>query len=188
MKKDITRSLKLTGKVFLISIACFVLYILLTVVLDINPNSILVLYNPFISGFLHVSLDHFFYNLLGFFIFMVFGINSHYTLKNIFWITFFISLAYLPVSLLGISAPAVGLSGTCMFLIARHFLTWERFKILGILIISFVVLVEVGSIFEDDGVAHWVHTIGAVFGFISLKSKKISDLFSQGPLRSTLLR
>lgn len=184
MKENVKRSLRITGKIFLICIAIFILAIGASSLLGGNSQN-LFLYNPFISGFLHVSMDHLFYNMIGVFLFTLPAINSHYTLRNIFWITFFISLAYLPVPVMGIAFPAIGISGTCMFLIARYFLTWERFKILGILLITGLVLAEASSIFEDDGVSHAVHILGAIFGYLSIKSKKISNILSQD---STLVR
>jgi membrane associated rhomboid family serine protease len=75
-------------------------------------------YNPIINGFIHAGPSHLFMNLGLIFVFLIPQINQQYNFTQLFLITLLISLAYFPISLAA-GTPAVGISGTIYFMMAR---------------------------------------------------------------------
>lgn len=169
MKENLKRTSKITGAITLACLASFVIFGLgLGILGEDSANFIMM--NPFISGFLHGGVEHFLFNIIFIFLLLLPLVNSSFDFKKIFWLTFFISLVYLPVSVLGITSPAIGISGTCAFLASRYFLTWGKNKYLGIGILGFLIFCEIFSMSDPNNhTAHGVHFIGYLLGFISLK-------------------
>lgn len=186
MKERLLKSLKVTGKVLGLSVALFLLAIVSVALLG-DWSQKLFTFNPLISGFLHISIDHLAFNILGVFLLMLARANQDYTLKDLFWITFLISLIYLPIPLIGLTPPAIGISGTCMFLMTRYFLTWKRAKGIGVFLLILTLGLEASDIFTNDGIAHGVHLLGGVMGYLSLKSEVITKFIDRISPRKVIL-
>lgn len=174
--ENIIRSLKTTAISFIMCVSAFVLYIIHICVI---PEKIAVM-NPFLSGFLHQSLEHLLLNMVILFIGLLHPINKKINWKSIFIVTLVISLSYLPVSILGITPFSIGLSGTCYFFLTRATINWG---IIGKIAIFLLFFFEFLSLFLETNTAHGVHLIGIIFGFLSLqiisqkKVRKIPDFF-----------
>lgn len=156
-------SFKLTSKVALYCLIFTSVFFILSVFIS-NENISL---NPFISPFIHVDLIHFSTNMLVIFLAMLHTSNREYKFKDLYWISFLISLFYLPVSLLGITPIAIGLSGTGYFLVTRAGLSWNLITKFFVLFLAFIEIVCLSDL--SDGIAHGVHLIGMALGYISLK-------------------
>jgi len=177
MNNNLKFSAKTTGLVALFCIAAFIVLGIQMAIFG-NDKANILMFNPFISGFLHAGIGHFGWNIAMVFLTLLSSVNSSYNIVKIFWVTFLLSLLYLPISILGVTLPAVGISGTCYFLLARYFFSWEKHKKIGYGIILFLVFCEVITITDiSDKVAHGVHIMGAVLGYISLKTKYIEKFF-----------
>jgi hypothetical protein len=124
-KKSITPALKTTGLATAGCVAAFIIFAIQLGIFGESSSSILLM-DPIISGFVHAGISHFLFNIVLLFLLLIPVVNSGYDIKKIFWITFFLSVAYLPISILGLTEPAVGLSGTVYFLMVRWFFTWEK--------------------------------------------------------------
>ncbi len=183
MKERIKFSAKVTGITILFCIAAlFVMGI--GIAITGKGTETMNMMNPLISGYLHNGLPHFLLNMVLIFLALLAPINSSYDQYKIFWVTTIISFIYFPVELLGITLPAVGISGTCYYLLARYFFTWENKKNLGKAIILILAAAELFAIAENDGAAHGVHLIGILFGYLSLK-KPLEEALSNLPLPKT---
>ena len=157
---NIITSAKITAIALTMSLAAFFLY-----AIELAFVSEKVAYmNPLISGFLHQSPEHLFYNLVIIFVAMLNPINHRYGWKFIYVITTIISLLYFPIEFFGLTSAAIGLSGTCTFFLTRAFLKWG--KITSFLLIIMAVS-ESLSLFSQDGTAHGVHIIGIILGIAS---------------------
>jgi len=143
---------------------------------------------PFISGYLHAGVDHFAFNMLVIFLCMLSESNRDLDFKKIYWVTLFISLVYLPVEMFGWTAPAIGISGTCYFMLTRYFLRWRR-KHWGAFLLLFLLLCERLSPTDDQAIAYWVHYIGVILGIFTYYRKDAEALlFSSNNYRLLLLR
>jgi membrane associated rhomboid family serine protease len=129
--------------------------------------------NPFISGLLHSNIEHLLNNLLIIFLCLNVKINRFYTFEKIFWITSLISILHLPVIIINNEFAAIGISGTCYFLLARSICSVNRFKWLGYVLTSLILYIEFICTFQDDTISHSMHIIGLIFGIISLYTGKI---------------
>ena len=161
---------------------CVISFIILGIKIAIfgEGSSSILMMEPFTSGFLHVSFSHFGYNMIMLFLVLLSPFNSTYDITKIFWITFLLSVLYLPVSILGITPPAVGISGTCYFLLARYLFSWEKNKKLGQGIMIFLVFCEIVTLGDlEDKIAHGVHILGAILGYLSLKTKNMQMLLPE---------
>lgn len=160
--ENIIRASKITAMVLIMCVAAFVIHV---IQICIIPEEIAVM-NPLISGFLHQGAEHLFLNMIVLFVSMLHPINRKSNYKSIYIITTIISLIYLPISILGITSFAIGLSGTCYFFLTRATINcgWIGKAIILILLIS-----ETSSLFSEDSTAHGVHLIGIILGFISLQ-------------------
>jgi hypothetical protein len=170
-------ALKKTMAMAFICIGSFLVYTLLLAIFNHTCIEPLLMLNPFISGFLHNGVSHFLINLLLFAGSMACTINSAYSIRYLYWLTVFISLLYLPISILGLTLPAIGISGLCYYLMVRALLTWNtRFNI-GRIIFWILAISEVyGLMVLKDDVAHGVHLIGIGLGVYSLKNTKMLKL------------
>ena len=168
MKERLTASAKTTVFAILLSIAAFIIFAIeLWIIPGLDGNTASM--NPFISGFIHsTDPSHLGLNAFVLFFVLLSPVNSGYNIKKLFIVTTIISLIYLPVSVLGITKAAVGLSGTCYFLLSRYFFSWKRYKVLGYAIILFLAFAEGLALPKGDGEAHGVHLVGIVLGFITL--------------------
>jgi hypothetical protein len=142
-----------------------------TILMVIFGGGRLVIANPFIKGYLHLGLEHFATNIIILSLTLLSPVNRSYDFKKIYIVTVVISLIYLPFELLGLSQTALGLSGTCYFLLSRYFFSWRERSRLGMLIISVLALLELGASVNTsiDKTAHFVHVLGIVLGYLSLK-------------------
>jgi len=129
--------------------------------------------NPFISGLLHSDANHLLGNLLIIFLCLNAKINRFYTFEKIFWVTSLISILHLPVIIISTEFTAIGISGTCYFLLARVICSINRFKWLCYILASLILSAEFVGIFYDDTISHSIHIIGFIFGIISLRPGKI---------------
>lgn len=165
----IKHSLKLSLKVAAICLVANFLYFIQYLV----TGSDYAYMNPFISGFLHTSVSHLTLNFLVIFISLISSVNKKYDWKDIYIITFLISLFYLPISFFGITSIAIGLSGTGYFFITRAAFSCNKLS-KGVII--FLAFCEAFCLTNDDGVAHGVHLIGIIFGYVSLKINFLNPL------------
>ena len=169
IKDYIKKSAKITGLVLLGFIGSLI-YLGVSVLIFGQESVKFFSNNPFVSGFLHGGLEHIGFNLLAIFLLLLPLVNSKYNFEKIFWITFFISLIYLPLSIFGIMPYAIGISGTCCFLASRYFLTWEKHKNIGIALLAIIAIPDLLNLFDSGAkIAHGVHLIGYILGVISLK-------------------
>ncbi|MFM7710278.1 MAG: hypothetical protein ACKO5C_05125 [Ferruginibacter sp.] len=171
MKKTTFRVSSVASRTLLFSmllcLASFILFGLLLAVFGERFVNYLIMI-PFLSGYLHTNLTHFGLNMLLLFGLLHAASNESYTYKDLFRITFLISLLYLPVAIFGITDPAVGISGTVYFLMARYFLSMNN-KQTGILWLSGILLLELFSHTPESRVAYGVHYLGVLVGALSLK-------------------
>ncbi len=150
--------------------------ILLYIIIDIFMGDTYSYYfsiNPLISGLLHSNLEHLLNNLFIIFLCLNVKINRFYTFEKIFWVTSLISILHLPVILINNEFTAIGISGTCYFLLARLISSIRRFKWLGYVLVSIILSIEFIGIFQDDTISHSMHIIGLILGIISLYPGKI---------------
>ena len=142
---------------------------------------------PFISGYLHGGIEHIFWNMIILFLCLISAVNSNFDYKNIYWIAFFISLIYLPISFLGITKPAIGISGVCYFLLTRSLLSWKR-KDIGILLLISILVIELSSSTDiNNQTAYGVHYIGVCLGFISILNPSLTEKISNHNYLSSFL-
>jgi hypothetical protein len=157
----ISRNVAITALICIASTALMVL-------LD---GSKMILMNPFVKGYLHVGFEHALTNFIMLFVVLLAPVNREYDFRKIYWITLIIFLLYLPTELLGISQTALGLSGTCYFLLSRYFFSWRERSLLGVFIIGTIALLELGAGINpgSSNSAHWVHLLGIALGWTSIK-------------------
>ena len=157
----ISRNVAITASICIVSTALMVL----------SDGSKMILMNPFLKGYLHVGFEHAVTNLIMLFAVLLAPVNREYDFKKIYWITLIISLLYLPTELSGISQTALGISGTCYFLLSRYFFSWKERSLLGVFIIGTIALLELGAGINPDSSnsAHWVHLLGIALGCASIK-------------------
>jgi hypothetical protein len=164
-------STKVTLQVLLLSLGAFFVFAIFLAIFGEGSQRIVFL-NPLINGFIHSGFEHIIYNLLLVFLFLMADINRPYDVSKIFWVTFLLSCTYLPIALLHITEPAIGVSGTCYFLMSRFFFSREKYKVFNYIIFGILVTAEISAIANNDGIAHGVHLIGAALGIISLNPDK----------------
>jgi membrane associated rhomboid family serine protease len=166
-------SLKKPALLTLFTLLAWALTLVLSVVAKLifeEGSDNLMNYNPIINGFIHAGPSHLFMNLGLIFVFLIPQINQQYNFTQLFLITLLISLAYFPISLAA-GIPAVGISGTIYFMMARACLHKKN----RLLFVFFALMFgyEIAHLnAASDGVAHGVHLIGMLFGFISLRRNK----------------
>lgn len=177
MKPNQISALRTTGLITLGCLAAFIVHCIQMLLLG-DGNGNISMSNPLISGFLHASPSHFITNIVIIGLCLLPAVNQGYDIKKIFWITTLLSILYLPISIMGITQPAVGLSGTWFFLASRFFFSWKSKALLGKGIIIFLALAELNSLFlPSDGVAHVMHLLGIGLGFLSLHKDKVFSIF-----------
>ncbi len=175
MRENLKFAFKTTGLTMLACGAATILtFIQLMIVGEDNSNFLML--NPILGGYLHLSVPHFASNMFLLFLALCSDINQKYTPKKIFYITLIIELIYLPFELLEISQIAIGISGTCYFLISRFFFSWREKAWLGASIAVVLALIEFSGFFSAPGdAAHGVHLLGILLGFLSLPRESRSS-------------
>ena len=175
MRDNLKFSLKTTGLTILACGAATVLTFIQIMIIG-EDNSNLLMMNPLLSGYLHLSVPHFISNMLLIFLALCSDINQKYTLLKIFYVTLIIEMIYLPLEVLELSQIARGISGTCYFLISRFFFSWREKAWLGASIAVVLALIEFNGFFSaPDDAAHGVHLLGIFLGFISLPRERKSS-------------
>ena len=140
-------SLMDTLKMILLCIAAYPAGLILMLLLGGNADLAISL--PIISGFIHQSLSHFFFNILLLFLLLIYKGNSY----NIKQMVFFGVLT------------SIGISGLVYFLMTRFLIGYKKIFI-PLLVIIFIG--ELVTLNDPDGISHWGHLIGIILGFISL--------------------
>ena len=165
---NIKKSSLITLFVLVGFIATFIISVFANLIFgSISP--VLMNYNPLLNGFIHADPGHLLYNLFMLFVFMLFPINQGYGYKDFYIVTLIISLIAFPISVLA-GLPAVGISGTLYFMMSRSCVNSK--SIFLYIFLGGSILYEFVNVFEtSDGIAHYVHVIGAVLGYLSLKEK-----------------
>ena len=158
LKRSATETLKIVG-------VCILAYpVGLITMLILGGNADLAISMPFISGFIHQSISHFVFNIIGIFLLLLYRGNK-YDLKQMVLITIVIqSITFLLTCTIGIQT-SIGISGLVYFMLARILLDFHKMLIPLLVIIG---LGELLTLNDPDGVSHWGHLIGIVFGIISL--------------------
>lgn len=137
-----------------------------------DSSDALMNYNPIFNGFIHADPTHLIFNLGVLFPLLLFKINQHIKISEFLFITFVISIISLPFSLAQ-GIPAVGISGTLFFLLSRACLNKRNWFLYIFFAITFgFELLNFSN--SSDGMAHYVHVIGSVLGFISLKLQRFN--------------
>ena len=173
---NVPLSAKTTGMTILFCGAATVFIFLQVVIFGINSSD-LIMMNPFLSGYLHLSMEHFLLNMVILLLALIPEVNRYYSPLKIFYITTIISLLYLPIEALGFTEVAIGISGTCYFLISRYLLSLENKAWLGVPGIVLLACIETwGLSGSPDGAAHGVHLIGMFLGFVSLRYNHVKIL------------
>ncbi len=149
------------------TIASFIIVGILAVI-GISPGSSFMI--PFINGFLHGGLEHFFLNMVFFSLLLIPEINK-YNLTQLYFITVIISSIYLPLFFLGLPL-SIGLSGLIYFLAGRFFLSRSKFKKTGISFFVIFTVLESVYIMNPDGISHGVHLIGLILSLLTIYSPK----------------
>lgn len=136
----------------------------LITMLILGGNADLAISLPFISGFIHQSLAHFGFNILAIFILLLYKGNK-YDLKQMILITIAIqSITFILSYTIGIQT-SIGISGLVYFMLTRFLLSYHKILIPILIIIG---LGELVTLNDPDGISHWGHLIGIIFGIISL--------------------
>ena len=175
--QKIKSSLITVSFTLVIVIVSFVVFAILGAITGESQMNNLMLI-PFISGYLHNGMQHILWNMIMLFICLLSAVNLNFDYKKIYWIAFFISLMYLPISFLGITKPAIGISGVCYFLLTRSLLSWKRKNIGVILLISFIVMEILSTNHVNDQIAHGVHYIVVCLGIITAQNPAITEKIS----------
>lgn len=167
---NIKTSLRLTGGVLLLSVITFILSVILILIFGVEAGS-LISYNPFTNGFMHSSLPHISENMLNLLILFLADINTIYTLRKFYWSAVILSSIYLPLVLLGLAQPVIGISGMVYFLASRFIITNNNsigLRLAGYIFYGFTILGEISQLGSDDGVAHLFHLLGAALGAVTV--------------------
>lgn len=179
MEKTHIQPLRTLGLIVLCCLASFMIHCMQMAILGDGAGN-LSMSNPFISGFLHSNVNHFITNIVILFLFLLPEVNWSYDFSKILWVTTILSFLYLPISIMGITQPAIGISGTWFFLSSRYFLTWSKNPVIGKTIFWVLLTAEIyGLTLPSDGVAHIMHILGSVLGYLSLDKSKVFRIFPQ---------
>lgn len=173
--KDMYSNFKL---MFLFGAACLTAFIvfIIQIILWGNESSNLYMMNPLISGYLHASLNHFVSNLLLIFLLMIPAINRVLSFRELFYITTMLSLLYLPISIAGLTPPAIGLSGTCCYLGGRYAWTRKKWHVITKIFLILIIYLEVNKFMQPlDGQAHLMHVLGMIAGVCSIVIKNVKS-------------
>lgn len=161
MKDSLKRSSLETLKMIGVCILAYPVGIILMLLLGGNADLAVSL--PFVSGFMHHDIMHFLFNIIFLFLLLLYSGNK-YNLKQMILIVFLIQCFCFVVSLFGV-LPSVGISGLVYFLATRYLIKFNKIT----LVLFFILLLgEVLSLNDPDGISHWGHLIGVFFGFMSL--------------------
>lgn len=161
---------KLTALTLLGFFVSFFIAVIAKLVFGESSDSIMN-YNPILNGFIHADPSHLIFNLCVLLPLLIFKINNQITPRQFVIVTICISLLASPFSV-AYGVPAVGISGTLFFLLSRVCLVKKNWFLWIFFAITFGF--EFLNFFNtEDGMAHYVHVIGAVLGFLSLKIEQL---------------
>lgn len=173
---NVFSSAKTTGVTILFCGAATAFIFIQIVIFGIKSSDFIMM-NPFLSGYLHLSMEHFLLNMGILLLALLPEVNRYYSPLKIFYITTIISLLYLPIEVLGFTEVAIGTSGTCYFLISRYLLSLENKAWLGVSGIVLLACIETWELTGyPDGAAHGVHLIGMFLGFVSFRYNHVKIL------------
>jgi membrane associated rhomboid family serine protease len=162
MKENLKRSAIETLKIIGVCVLAYPVGLILMLILGGNADLAISL--PFISGFIHQSLYHFLFNIVGIFLLLLYKGNK-YDLKQMVLITIIIQcITLLLTYTIGIQV-SIGISGLVYFMLTRFLMDFKKILIPLLVIIA---IGELTTLNDPDGVSHWGHLIGIFFGIISL--------------------
>jgi len=146
------------------------------ILLVLSNSSDYVLMIPFLSSFLHGSVEHALINLLVIFSLMLIE-DNYFGVWKIYYYSTIIAILYIPLIFLGFSV-SIGISGFVFFLLSRSIflanVNWNSTvrNIVAISILSY----ELIQIKNPDGISHGSHSIGFLFGLFILYREGGLDL------------
>jgi membrane associated rhomboid family serine protease len=167
MKDQIKFSIVTTLQVTAMCFISTLLYIVTDVVIGDNYSYYIAI-NPFSSGLLHANFNHLLCNVFAIFVTLNMRCNRFYTFEKIFWVTSLIAILYLPIIIIEPGFAAIGISGSCYFLLMRGLGSMKRIKIIAYFLIAAIIIGEFLRLGDNDRIAHAVHIIGSMLGLVSL--------------------
>ena len=167
MNDQIKFSIVTTFQVILMCLSASFIFIVIDITLE-NPYSYIFAINPFTSGLIHSNFDHLIWNIFSIFICLNIKCNRFYTFEKIFRITSLIAILYLPIILIDYEFAAIGISGTCYFLLIRGLISIKKLRYLTYFIAASIIISEFIELGDNDRIAHAVHLIGSILGLMSL--------------------
>lgn len=141
-------------------------------------------YFPLTKGFLHVDFKHFYYNIIIIFFLLLFPINRNYDFKKLFLVTSILSTIGIFLDVLW-DEPAVGISATLVFLLARVCLSPRKWW--GYVLFLLIIYPEFyhASNFSDDLSQH-NHIVGGLIGILSMTNGfKFKSFLQPNPVNNS---
>jgi membrane associated rhomboid family serine protease len=124
---------------------------------------------PIVSAFLHVDYQHLEYNLIVLFFLMLPNVNQNYVFQDFIKIIALMSVVLIPFDFI-IQQVSVGISGVVYFLFARACLS-SNHRLIRIFFVGMMISEIAGLGDFSDEYAQQCHVLGALLGWISLKTK-----------------
>jgi len=162
MKENLKRSAIETLKVLGVCVLAYPLGLIMMLILGGNADLAISL--PFISGFIHQSLDHFLFNIIAIFLLLIHRGNK-YDIKQMVLITIVVQTFTFILTFFGVQI-SIGISGLVYFLLTRLLLS-NKFLIP---ILAIILIGEVVTLNDPDGISHGGHLIGMFLGFVSINT------------------
>jgi membrane associated rhomboid family serine protease len=162
MKENLKRSSIDTLKILGVCVLAYPIGLIMMLILGGNADLAISL--PFISGFIHQSLDHFLFNIIAIFLLLIHRGNK-YDIKQMVLITIVVQTFTFILTFFGVQI-SIGISGLVYFLLTRLLLS-NKFLIP---ILAIILIGEVVTLNDPDGISHWGHLIGVCLGFVSINT------------------
>ena len=139
---------------------------------------------PLTKGFLHADFEHFYSNILIISILLLFPINRNYDFKKLFFITAILSTIGLFFDVLW-DEPAIGISGTLTFLLAR--VCWSPRKWWGYALFFLLIYHDLNQVMDfSDDLSQHNHVIGGLIGILSMTNGfKFKSFFQPNPVNNS---
>lgn len=139
---------------------------------------------PLTKGFLHADFEHFYYNIIIIFFLLLFPINRNYDFKKLFLVTSILSTIGLFFDVLW-DEPAVGISGTLFFLLAR--VCWSPRKWWGYVLFLLIIYPEFYHVMDfSDELSQHNHIVGGLMGILSMTNGfKFKSLLQPNPVNNS---
>jgi hypothetical protein len=160
--------IKLFIKLTAIILVLNIIYIVFFAIFSSEITSVLFIYNPIFSPFIHSSIEHLIYNLFFLALVLLPDYNSNLGLNNLIILSILISFILFPLVLLNITSPMVGMSGLCYLLLSRLLLTRKSLSKFSIGILLFFIFYEFSTMGNGDSISHLCHFSGIVIGIVSV--------------------